>query len=270
MRSRAVSPVGTLLTIVAVLAVPLLAIFGIPQFMPVVASPSVTGDTLSEVAAPSPAGSSRPLSARDIFAPVETPVASPADNSCSQTAMLGQITPASRLGGSRLQSGWTAPAPPATSAVRSGLSSSAPRPGKTSQALATHAAELAGPPAVEPAAGTDSRRPVGPTKTLGSPRRSEFSPHTAHDSSDRTRPVSSSVRRPAVLTWKQAIQQLNALGIRRYRLQPGRRIDTFHFCCYVHPTTDPRVAVRFESEAEDPLQAVRQVLAQVTEWYRNQ
>ena len=79
MRSKSVSPLGTLLTIASVLAVPLLAIFGIPQFVPVAASSSPS------VAAPTPLvpsdGSRRQVEfcARDIFAPVETrPAHSPA------------------------------------------------------------------------------------------------------------------------------------------------------------------------------------------------
>jgi hypothetical protein len=65
------------------------------------------------------------------------------------------------------------------------------------------------------------------------------------------------------LTWKSAVKRLNALGIRDFQLQPGARGKEFHFSCSYAAPDQPRVTRRFEAEASEPLQAVRQVLAQV-------
>ncbi|WP_417382052.1 hypothetical protein [Gimesia sp.] len=67
-------------------------------------------------------------------------------------------------------------------------------------------------------------------------------------------------------TWSAAVQKLNELGIRDYRLEPGGRPDEFLFSCSYSPPHNPRVSRRFEAEALDPLKAVIKVLQQVDEW----
>jgi len=67
-------------------------------------------------------------------------------------------------------------------------------------------------------------------------------------------------------TWSAAVQKLNELGIRDYRLEPGSRPDEFLFSCSYSPPHNPRVSRRFEAEALDPLKAVIKVLQQVDEW----
>jgi hypothetical protein len=68
------------------------------------------------------------------------------------------------------------------------------------------------------------------------------------------------------LTWKRAIGRLNSLGIREYQLQAGEREGEFNFSCRLISRTNPRVIHRFEAEAADPLDAVSQVLRQIDEW----
>ena len=68
------------------------------------------------------------------------------------------------------------------------------------------------------------------------------------------------------VTWSAAVQKLNELGIRDYRLEPGARPDEFLFSCSYSPPHNPRVSRRFEAEALDPLKAVIKVLQQVDEW----
>ena len=254
MRSRSVSPVGTLLTIVAVLAVPLLAIFGIPQFMPVVASPSLTGEVLSKVQAPAPPRSPAVFRAREIFAPVENQTTFPAAGSFRQTAGDRRQHGIGRGRAAALESGWSQPVAPSPAVAPSHHSIA------TSPVIApARAGRSAGPPEGTRTRSVGDRRPAVPMPNV---QRTGDRVSTVDPAASTTVPA------PTVLTWKQAIQRLNALGIRHYRLQPGRRVDTFYFCCYVHPTSDPRVAVRFEWEADDPLKAVHQVLIQVTEWYQ--
>ncbi|QDT40619.1 hypothetical protein Pan241w_06770 [Gimesia alba] len=67
-------------------------------------------------------------------------------------------------------------------------------------------------------------------------------------------------------TWSAAVQKLNELGIRDYRLEPGVRPNEFLFSCTYSPPHNPRISRRFEAEALDPLKAVIKVLQQVDEW----
>ncbi len=66
--------------------------------------------------------------------------------------------------------------------------------------------------------------------------------------------------------WKRAVSRLNALGIRDYQLQPGEREGEFNFSCRFAARGNPRVIHRFEAEAADPLEAVNQVLRQLDDW----
>ena len=67
-------------------------------------------------------------------------------------------------------------------------------------------------------------------------------------------------------TWSAAVQKLNELGIREYRLEPGVRPNEFLFSCSYSPPHNPRISRRFEAEALDPLKAVIKVLQQVDKW----
>jgi hypothetical protein len=68
------------------------------------------------------------------------------------------------------------------------------------------------------------------------------------------------------LTWRDAVAHLNQLGIRDFRLQPGRQPNRFHFSCSLTPADNPRITRRFEAEASEQLEAVAKVLAQVDTW----
>ncbi|HEV8004147.1 MAG TPA: hypothetical protein VGP63_30055 [Planctomycetaceae bacterium] len=67
-------------------------------------------------------------------------------------------------------------------------------------------------------------------------------------------------------SWKRAISRLNALGIQDYQLQPGERDGEFNFSCRFAARSNPHVIHRFEAEAADPLEAVNQVLRQLDDW----
>jgi hypothetical protein len=67
-------------------------------------------------------------------------------------------------------------------------------------------------------------------------------------------------------TWQDAVDRLNALEIRNFRLQPGHRENQFSFVCNYTPSDSPRVSYRFEAEADEPLKAVEKVLEQIAEW----
>jgi len=71
------------------------------------------------------------------------------------------------------------------------------------------------------------------------------------------------------LSWDQAISQLASYGIQDYRLQPGHLAQGFHFACYSRASKpgSNRTVIRFEAEAENPLQAVQKTLEQVIQWH---
>ncbi len=70
------------------------------------------------------------------------------------------------------------------------------------------------------------------------------------------------------LAWKTAVRELKRLGISEYRLEPGSDPETFLFCCMLPSADKPRVVRRFEAEADDPLAAVAEVIRQVREHAR--
>jgi hypothetical protein len=67
-------------------------------------------------------------------------------------------------------------------------------------------------------------------------------------------------------TWREVVSRLNSLGIRDYRLSAGTQPNEFHFNCFFSPRDNPRVTHCFEADANEPLLAVQQVLAQIEEW----
>ncbi|SFI27657.1 hypothetical protein [Planctomicrobium piriforme] len=71
------------------------------------------------------------------------------------------------------------------------------------------------------------------------------------------------------LSWRHASLRLTELGIKNYHLERGATEGTFLFVCVFSPGDAPQVTHRFESEADDPLLAVNQVLQQVDGWMRN-
>lgn len=72
------------------------------------------------------------------------------------------------------------------------------------------------------------------------------------------------------LTLNSAIERLNELDIRSFRLEPGKEAGEFIFICSYTPENTPRVSYRFEAVAEEPLKAVEKVLAQISEWQQRQ
>jgi hypothetical protein len=72
------------------------------------------------------------------------------------------------------------------------------------------------------------------------------------------------------LTWQSAAQRFQALGISSYHLEPGSNPTSFLFVCSFCPELHPNVTMRFESESADPLLAVDDVLAQIDRWQQKQ
>jgi hypothetical protein len=73
-------------------------------------------------------------------------------------------------------------------------------------------------------------------------------------------------RQEDTFSWQDAVNRLNELEIRNFRLQPGNRENQYAFVCNYTPSDSPRVSYRFEAEADEPLKAVEKVLEQIAEW----
>ena len=66
--------------------------------------------------------------------------------------------------------------------------------------------------------------------------------------------------------WQTAARRLKELGIRKYRLESQIEDQSFTFSCTMASPDNPRVPRKFEADADDPLEAVRIVLAEIDDW----
>ena len=71
------------------------------------------------------------------------------------------------------------------------------------------------------------------------------------------------------LTWAAAVERLNEFDIRSFRLEPGDRSGLFVFICSYTSPDAPTVSYRFEAGADEPLKAVEKVIEQIVEWRRH-
>lgn len=318
-------PVGALLILAPLAAIPVFAIVGVPQFSSVVASPGADEDVaeLGSVSAkPAPVHAPR-RNADDLYAsfPGSQPAAGSfgAHRSAPQTAprarvaiasesawvppaealddwQVSQAEPDDRTGrfdrdGAPLRSGQIPRGPSVNStgsrlrerpqfddlddspstALRSGADT-ANQPGHRNRPVVS-VGEFDGGLLENPAAG--SGRPPAAPPTRGRITPSARSPLTESPPGERafeteTRPEAiQGGMPPAGLQpsgWQSAAQRLKSLGIRQYRLECRIEEQRFVFRC-IFPTGEAGDMTRlFEADAEDPLDAVLQVLEQVDEW----
>lgn len=83
----------------------------------------------------------------------------------------------------------------------------------------------------------------------------------AHTSDD-----SRKVRPDQLVSWREASRRLAEMGIGNYHLERGADEHSFLFVCLFTPGGAPHVTHRFEAEDEDPLVAVNRVLRQIARW----
>ncbi len=243
MRRRRHGAFATFAMLIPMFAIPVMAVFGIPQFAPVVASPADENqpdwlaDTGFDRVGHSDAYPSRPLAVD----------ASDADS-------LDLFQPVSHRP-ERTSTGTRAPAP--AERWSDPIHSNA-----TPAATSRHTARNSGLDLFEPV----GRAPGGDIQRVSAS--TTESPH-----STSAVPASHSIRsRPSIQptgsSWRGAVERLNQLGIRTYRLSPAAGEGRYHFMCLVTSADDPRISRRFEAESHEPLDAVGRVLAQVEEWNR--
>lgn len=252
---RSPGAVTTILMLIPMLAVPVMALFGVPHFMPVVASPTPAsqGDPFvgfREIRTGQADGVLHPVSLRteseslDLFQPYGgEAVASPSPARGEADSRLNLI-----------RREWSDP-----------LTSSQ----STRSRQADTARETAD-------ASRDNGLSPGLVTIFDSRPSQQNSPSRAGSSVRYQRPGSSATPRerlPAksqTMTWRQASRILNDLGVRTYSLSPGLNPGEFRFVCLVSSTDDPRVSRRFESNSADPLIAVEQVIRQVKSWTQSE
>jgi hypothetical protein len=66
--------------------------------------------------------------------------------------------------------------------------------------------------------------------------------------------------------WQEASRRLKQLGIRKYRLVSQIDQQNFVFACTLASPNNPQIVRRFEADADNPLEAVQKVLAQIDDW----
>jgi hypothetical protein len=276
---------------VPVLSIPALAIFGIPQFAPVVASPLDEGPgrdrerrigqsvrpadgTFPEDLEDAPSFGSEPTDRRfgaaagrlgDSVPPLPSSSLSP--SSLSGRASGSRNSPFDGTG-SRFRN------PPGRGADegatdeyrRSEFGNDPPRsgsndvPGSESRENPFDSRQSA-PPEFRPP--KFQRPPASGSDLPRNPRPFHRNPGSLPEAGAEARPT---VTESEPLTWTSAVQRLNEMEIHNFRLQPGHRENQFVFICSYSSSDSPRVSRRFEAEADEPLKAVEKVLEQIAEW----
>ncbi|MBM3970052.1 MAG: hypothetical protein FJ302_09345 [Planctomycetes bacterium] len=257
MHSRTGSSMSTLMFMVPLLGVPLMAMFGVPQFVPVIAS-SVNDEVTR------PAG----IRSKQIVG-----------ESASATTMVAESSMQSA--GSRDDQPLQDIFRPAERSRRGGRQSM----DAESRGLETKFVEtslkaetwLTQNVLEEPASTANQRlvdlfgtypataNPIEPqnrarsttARTLDEPKPLRSTANVFEANTDRSNKG---------LTWREAVRRLNELGIHEFRLEPGSQPGDFYFACEFAPHRDARVTRRFEAEATEPLLAVQVVLRQIDEW----
>lgn len=240
MPSKSNGPVVTFLMFVPLLAIPVLAVFGVPQLPKRNSAPddAAYSDLDSDLGS---ATSSDPF-AQDSFSNDRSFAGSaPAEirpiNWDDRQALRNEVADNSYAASGNTPSQWN---PPPDSLNGWSLEN---RPNGTESAPSTE------PPANQP----DASEP-------------EFNSAEVAETEDA--PAETTGEQP--ITWQAAVSRLKELGIHRYQLQPGSEQDRFHFSCFFSNEDNARIAHRFEAEASDPLLAVQDVVGQVEHWLTQQ
>jgi hypothetical protein len=277
MRSGFHSAFATLLLLIPVLAIPALAIFGIPQFAPVVASPLDEGPSRDRE---NGVGQSA-RSADGFLAELDEPTPDDFGDEPRRPGKIGDSVPINKS--ARSAPIWSSPAAEQMD-FDSPRSDSWNNPPRTEERRVASLDGFGTSLSIDDRAGFDRRFAVDPKDSRPSqpqpvPRElrgdlvqavvtdasapRSFQRDSASNASASIRQVSD-VREP--LTWQVAIRRLNELEIRNFRLERGHRDGQFAFICSYTPSDSPRVSYRFEAEADEPMKAVEKVLQQIDEW----
>lgn len=291
----------TLLMLIPMTAVPMMAIFGIPQFFPVSASPSArtseisdSGQILERRVGQSDAllirdiSTSKPASI-DLFQPYDasdqrlrTQSGDVVANASSSELERRRLSWRDPLGGSKstmteVSLRTTSNASPSGSRLRnSGPSIAISQSPSDVDASPRNTPSFSGLAAVPPQ--SVSARTTNPRTAAASSEEARsdagmsrrYSRLTSGGQENQTESRSALSAQTETLTWQQAVDRLNELGIRTFRLTPDSSQNGYRFVCLVTSIDDPRISRRFEAESIAPLVAVADVLEQVENWNLHQ
>jgi len=246
------SPLATALLLIPILTVPLLAIFGVPEIMPIV--PKALEERRPPAAAQANASEFVPGPARnwqDFGEPPVSVASEPLENAWPD--VLADST-ARTVAERRADAVRQIPTSRSSFNDRDvvALDANPENPSAPSE-LMGHASSKERPttqPPPEMALGY-KRPPQQTPPVVVSPARVPRNPAAV--------PAES-------LTWQAAVRRLNELEIRNFRLEPGQQSESFVFICSYTLPDNPRVSYRFEAEADEPLRAVEKVLSQIDAW----
>ena len=248
------------LMFIPLLAVPFLAAFGLPQFSPVAASSS---DAPAAASAPSRdpgVGEGKHYTRNDLFLPFDEP-----SGAAGGPAPATEKPPVDGAGGQT--AAWTDPFQSATEPQ-----SAAPSTDNGPRSAANAPPDGSGTtrPVVQPSA-FEFGQPAPSSGAFDEPPGEAFAfdPSPQASVPPGVPPSEPAPRGPAgggsdvPLTWAGVVQRLNDLGIYDFGFEPGRDESKFLFACVYSPPDQKHLKYRFESEKNDPKEAIADVLRQI-------
>lgn len=305
MHGSASGPLGALLLIVPLAAIPVFAIVGVPQFAPLIASPSEDEDVadLGELNSPlsSPAVDTprKGRSADDLFAPFPDspsrsdalppprtdtrPLSGPNTNAEGPRKLASSLPPPDALDQWEIRP--VAPhefTRPVGNALPPEAGAPSVPPADASEALQIPLDETVdgqvsavgfSPDLLKPDPGSRAAKEARTAPRRGPPEApltNRASPRKNQDVDSAHDLSPSAEARPQSLAertgWQAAASRLKELGIHKYRLESQIEEQSFIFTCTFSSPENPRVTQRFEDDADNPLEAVQKVLRQIDEW----
>lgn len=233
---------STLMLVLPMLAVPVLAITGIPQF-----SSSGTSRAVAE-------GENGEMTSDELERLLSGEVAAPSDAPLVDKKKPGKASSRPQADGADVD--WAS----GDSSVRGA------KPGRT-----VSGESWGLPPAQNGEPESGGATPVGFTDR--SSNRGVASAANGDESAAQQgyrRQVPSSVPNEAdekvqlpPISWQQAVHRLNELGVQNFRLEPSRIAGQYVFVCWYTPRDTPQVSHQFRGEASEPLRAVQVSLEQI-------
>jgi hypothetical protein len=292
MSSSAGGPLGALLMIAPLAAIPVLAVVGVPQFAPVVASSSDDEDSdEAEWQLEESAARPRPKrgSASDLFAPIEERGAARAPASRQSAApdrsrwMGGQTGAAERpRSRSASENGFTVDEVDALEArnakARRGAAASSFGKGRATLDEEHVEADEFTPGLLHPvksraaeARGTLAGQGGSEPAERGNPSFARGTSLDAEQQSAENSVAAAGFRKAAEEQsgWAAAAARLKLLGIRRHQLDPRLEVNNrvrFVFTCYLAEEKGSRVVQHFSHVADTPLEAIEATLDAVERW----
>ena len=252
----------TLLLLIPMLTVPVMALFGVPHFMPVVASPTVRSERdtfpgFRETRVSQSEAVLQPVSLRtttetvDLFQPYADSVTTASPGQPRQSA--------SQL--EQYRNSWTDPL------IATHIQNAIPH--RTPPLRPQSHSDFQLNSSSTPSASAESSFTLSDSQQNPSGVHSRSGSRYERQSRSSGVPPVDPVETPP-LSWRRAARLLEQLGVSTYSLSPGLNPGEFRFVCLVSSADNPRVSRRFESHAPDPLAAVEQVIDQVRNWTRPQ